>query len=142
MRVIRNLLLTTFVLSIISLCGQSVAAQNIVAGNEYGDRLEIIDFEPELPATLTMGNKLFIKIAYQLKSTTNCRIWARPYTDGKRTPNYFAHPSPLYKNGSGQLYAFFGFKQPGHVDQVQIKMSCEGSSILVLIANIDANWIH
>jgi len=126
--------------------------------NEAGDSLEIIGFEPELPATFFPKHPregglktavLKIKIAYQLQSAESCYIFAHPSVPNDRT-GCFSSPSPLYKKGSGELIAWFGFDREAHVEQVEVKMigedktdktcSVSNEPFLTLIADVEADW--
>ena len=51
------------------------------------------------------------------------RIFARPFTSGALTPNYAAHPSPLYPVGTGSASGWFTISDGTvKVDQIRIQM--------------------
>ena len=104
------------------------------------DALVIVSFDPPLPARLNLGDKLMITIDYSIASVDTAQIWARPYTKGNLSPNYFAHPSPAYTKGKGRIVGWFGFDNPAIVDAVLVKMVADGENILALIKPIDAEW--
>ncbi len=104
------------------------------------DALVVVSFDPPLPARLNVGEKLMITIDYSIASVDTAQIWARPYTKGKLTPKYFAHPSPAYAKGKGRLVGWFGFDNPAIVDAVLVKMVADGENILAVIKPIDAEW--
>jgi hypothetical protein len=107
--------------------------EKIIARNNYGDRLEIISFNPNLPARLSLGERLNIRIAYQLNSAESCRIFARPYTDNEECPGCFSHASPLYGRGSGELVGFFGSMRYANVDQVRVTMVTDKGKTLLIV---------
>jgi hypothetical protein len=115
------------------------SGEKIIARNNYGDRLEIISFNPNLPARLSLGERLNIRIAYQLNSAESCRIFVRPYTDNKEC--CFSHASPLYGRGSGELVGSFGSMHYANVDQVRVTMVTDkGKTLLIVTTNIKAQW--
>jgi hypothetical protein len=138
MKKIQKFYLTVFMLLFIGLCGKSAAAQQTaVISNESGDRLEIAKVEP---VTLPLGKRLYVKIAYQIQSTTDCRIWVRPYSYEAGPEFFYYSPSPLYKNGSGEFTGWFYFTEPTHVDRFHVNLFCDGKNILDLVTDVDATW--
>jgi hypothetical protein len=104
------------------------------------DALVIVSFDPPLPARLNVEDKLMITIDYSIASVDTAQIWARPYTKGKLSQAYFAHPSPAYGKGKGRIVGWFGFDDPAIVDAVLVKMVADGENILALVKPIDAEW--
>lgn len=89
------------------------------------DRPELLSITttmPKSPATLTTGEKLSVTIRYTNPTTDSVRIFARPYTNGKRTPGYGAHPSAAYPKGPGQVEGWFSFSSATTVDEIQVEM--------------------
>lgn len=110
-------------------------------------QLEIIETIPALPALLNFGEKLTIKFRYDLGVADQVHIWARPYTNGKRTKGYGAHPSPVYRTETqktGEAEGWFHFKAPTVVDEVHIEMKevKSGKIIYTLSEKIDAKWVE
>ncbi len=106
------------------------------------DSLEIVSTMPQTPAVLSLGEKLFVKVRYHFTSVEQARIWARPYTEGKRTPGYRAHPSPRYDAGSGVIEGWFYFEMPTKVDEVRVEMVPVDARqpIAVAAVMISAEW--
>jgi len=106
------------------------------------DSLEIVSTMPQTPAVLSLSEKLFVKVRYHFTSVEQARIWARPYTEGKRTPGYRAHPSPPYDAGSGVIEGWFFFETPTKVDEVRVEMVPVGAQqpIAVAAVMVSAEW--
>jgi thiol-disulfide isomerase/thioredoxin len=106
------------------------------------DCLTIVSYAPPLPATLEAGERLSVTIDYTIASAEGAQIWARPYTEGKSTPGYGAHPSPLYGKGSGRLVGWFTFRQPATVDEVRVTMVTNRADVVTFVAaKIQAQWV-
>ena len=108
--------------------------------------LEIIETKPALPSKLNIGEKLTIKFHYDLGPADQVQIWARPYTNGRRTGGYGAHGSPVYNKRTqktGEAEGWFLFDVPTVVDEVRIEMKDVKSdkTIYTLSKRIDAKWI-
>jgi len=84
--------------------------------------LSIESTSPALPASLRHKQQLNINISYRLPSENPVQIWARPYTNGRKTSGFIAHPSPLYPKGSGRLRGYFYFEQDALVDEIRVEM--------------------
>src|ERR1051325_983978 len=109
--------------------------------NPEGDRLQIIGVDPESPASLPLNGHLRIRIAYQLKSTKHCFIWATPVVVEERLPDEFTSGSMRYKPGAGVTTVWFGFNNQAHLDLLRVTMADEQRKpILTLTYPIDANW--
>jgi hypothetical protein len=105
------------------------------------DILTIVSYNPALPATLGVGEKLLVTIDYTIGSVEEAQIWARPYTEGHHTPGYGAHPSPRYGKGSGRLVGWFTFSQPTTVDEVRVYMVANRTDEVTSVAEkIQAQW--
>jgi hypothetical protein len=118
--------------------------------NELGDSLEVVSFEPSLPARFQVKsalnaaaeNKVFIKVNYRLKSHASCRIFVSALYHYKIPPNSFVCPSPVYYKGDGTATNCFGLYGAGRVTQLQIEMKSEDNSetILSLLIYVNAVW--
>jgi hypothetical protein len=104
--------------------------------------LKILDFEPDVPVKLETGQRLAVTVAYRNKSYDKVRIFVRPYTRGKKTPEYGAHSSPIYTRGSGEATGWFTLNSPGAVDEVRVEMIDEATGKVVAEARrrIKAQW--
>ena len=110
-------------------------------------RLKIIKTNPTLPASLNLGEQLKIQFEYDLGSAEKVQIWARPYTNGRRTQGYKAHGSPVYNREEkqiGEAEGYFFFDRPTVVDEVRIEMIDATSNAVIysLSEKIDAKWIE
>lgn len=73
-----------------------------------GDHLVTnIALGPDSPNILRTNEDVTITFNYITNEPGGVRIWVRPYTGGSPSPNYAAHPSPLYPMGSGSGDGFF-----------------------------------
>jgi thiol-disulfide isomerase/thioredoxin len=117
-------------------------AKPAVATTEQGDRLEVLAFDPPLPAELRPGQRLTVRVAYELQSGESALIFVRPMTDGKRSAGYGAHASPGYRKGKGQMEGWFTFSKPTVIDQVQVTLVTDRAKdpALELLATADAKW--
>ena len=106
------------------------------------DLLEVASIVPQSPAVLSLGQRLVVKIRYHLSSADQVNIWARPYTAGRRTSGYKAHPSPRYDPGSGVLEGWFSFDNPAKVDEVRVSMVSASSRqpIATATLKVDIEW--
>jgi hypothetical protein len=109
----------------------------MVATNEAGDRLEIIDIQPTPPVRLFVGEKIRVKIAYQITSPKGCSIWALPTSGGG------AHQaSSILPRGTGVVERYFFLTKKGQVDRILVQMGEKDADgkfvfILRLIANVN-----
>ena len=108
--------------------------------------LEVISVEPPSPAVLNPGEKLHVKFRYRLGSCEAVQIWARPYTNGRKTRGYRAHGSSVYKKAvreSGVAEGSFFFDEPAVIDEVRINMQDVASrkDVHTTSYKIDARWI-
>ncbi len=136
----RALLLVLFVS--VFVCGCMPLPPMYPEGPAPGDALEIISFDPPMPARLGFGARLNVEIRYEMHSVDGVRIFARPYTGGKKTPGYGAHGSELYPRGDGVIVGWFTFKKAAHVDEVRVEMvNAANNQVIHRIAHeIDATW--
>jgi hypothetical protein len=73
-----------------------------------GDHLVTnIDLTPDSPNILRNNQYVNLTFDYITNEPNGVYIWARPFTNGSLTPNYAAHPSPVYPMGSGKGDGFF-----------------------------------
>jgi len=106
------------------------------------DLLEIVSPTPQTPTVLSLGERFTVKVRYHLASVNQARIWARPYTGGKYTSGYRAHPSPMYDAGTGEMEGWFFFDEPTKVDEVRVQMVPADSREPIAAASlkISAEW--
>lgn len=108
-------------------------------------KLKIISTEPRSPAMLEAGQKLYINFEYDVGPYGAVQIWARPQTNGKSTPDYIAHPSPLYEKSvspKGKAQGYFFFNQPTKVNAIIIRMSDvkAGEYVCITTKSCDFEW--
>jgi thiol-disulfide isomerase/thioredoxin len=112
--------------------------------DESGDELAFVAFDPPLPHVFQPGERLTVEFTYTLKSADSCRIFVRPFTNGRRTPGYAAHGSPAHLRGKGKGMGWFELVQSGRIDEVRLQMVTGGadpkSAGKELFIEADAQW--
>ena len=111
--------------------------------NEHGDRLEILGFDPPLPAELRPGQRLTVRVGYEINSDEPALIFVRPMSEGKRSSGYAAHGSRRYEKGKGVVEGWFSFRQPTVIDQVQVRLITDRGAnepAVELVAKAEAKW--
>lgn len=93
--------------------------------------VEYIDFYPQSPALIPVGNNVNFICDYQTYHSEGVRIFARPFTEGSLTPNYSAHSSPVYPLGLGEASGHFTVLTPAIVDQVRFRMETADTATLL-----------
>jgi hypothetical protein len=103
---------------------QTMDADKATETNDAGDKLEIVSIEPSSPATLAIANDVYVvvKIAYELKSSDRCQIWAIPMVDNRFHPAGTYAPSYALQEGKGVIIRSFHLKSAGWVDHIFIEM--------------------
>jgi len=107
--------------------------------------LEVVSIEPAPPAVLNLGEKLQVQFRYDLGPSEAVQIWARPYTGGRRTDGYRAHPSDFYQKAAGKsgfAEGWFCFDKPAVVDEVRISMrdAATGENVHTISHKVDVRW--
>lgn len=78
---------------------------------------------PRTPNVLTFDSKVTIAFKYSTNVAGGAMIFARPMTGASLTPNYAAHPSPVYPVGSGSSSGYFTITSgPVTVDGIRLQM--------------------
>ncbi|MGD2185630.1 MAG: hypothetical protein PVI71_05865 [Desulfobacterales bacterium] len=77
----------------------------------FCDSISNVELSPSRPAILTYGENIQITFSYSTNHKGGVRIWARPMSEGKRSPNYSASGSPLYSKRSGSGKGHFTIKK-------------------------------
>ncbi|HOT98637.1 MAG TPA: T9SS type A sorting domain-containing protein [bacterium] len=99
----------------------------------FPHKISEVQFEPAPPAYLTSGQKVAIKFNYLANQPGGVRIFARPFSQGGLTPNYAAHGSPLYADGSGSGDGFYEISNLSIlVDETRFQMLNADQSQLLL----------
>jgi thiol-disulfide isomerase/thioredoxin len=107
--------------------------------------LEIKSITPAPPAELKAGERLTVTVQYKNPESRPVHIWARPYTNGKSTGGYRAHPSPSYNAPTGRMEGWFYFDQPTVVDEVRVEMianagSADRKTLATTSQQLKATW--
>ena len=84
--------------------------------------LEVTAINPEVPATLCLGERVEFSFNYNTNEPTGVRIFGRPLTGGTLSPNYGAHGSPIHPTGEGMGTGFFTLNSPANVDQIRFQI--------------------
>ena len=102
-----------------------------------------IQFDPPSPADLGHGENVDVSFSYITSATAGVLIWARPFSGAALSPNYAAHPSPLYTDANGAGTGFFTIDAGQvHVDRVRFQMwTADQSELLTeLFVNVDYDF--
>jgi len=107
--------------------------------------LELTSTDPVCPAVLAPGQKFKVFAVYEISSDEPMHIWARPFTNGKRTPGYSAHhliPVGGANPRQGSVEMWFYFERPTIVDHVQISVKPAASEEITktITAAINVQW--
>jgi thiol-disulfide isomerase/thioredoxin len=122
--------------------GKTAAEASPSTDRSSSEVLEVVSTKPASPALLKPGERLEITIRYALDSAEGALIFARPYTQGKSTPGYRAHPSPVYERGKGELVGWFFFDRAVEVDEVRVEMkdATSRATLKTLSHPLQAQW--
>ena len=98
----------------------------------YAHSITNIVLSPPSPATLLPEGDIDITFDYATTEPGGVRIWARPFTHGSLTPDYFAHSSPLYPAGYGSGTGWFTIPYGNvAVDQIRFQMYDSNETVLL-----------
>jgi hypothetical protein len=102
-----------------------------------------ITLGPDTPNILRTNQNVDLTFSYSTTEPTGVRIFARPYTNGSPTPNYAAHPSPLYPtSATGSASGWFTISTGTvEVDQVRLQMYNANQSALLFDAYIPVYYL-
>lgn len=104
------------------------------------DTLNICSLNPGSPATLDAGDRIAVKVGYKVDSADSARIFVRPYTKGKKTRGYGAHPSSRY-SGCGEMEGWFTFSGEAKVDEIRVEMlSLDNKRLATASIPVELTW--
>jgi len=110
-----------------------------VATNAAGDRLAVLGFHSPWPNKRPLSYSPLAMLTCQLVSPRPYRIWARPHTNGRRTPSYRPRVSHASWRPFCNLHIAFGGQAT--VDEVRFEvMDGERKHLLSLAVPIQAEW--
>jgi hypothetical protein len=121
--------------------GQGDGPQSVDAP---GDHLVTnISLGPDTPNILRFGQDVNITFSYSTTDPGGVYIFARPFTNGAATPNYSAHPSPLYPtSATGSGSGFFTITAGQVVvDQIRFQMYNADQSVLLFETFIPVHYL-
>jgi len=82
-----------------------------------------IALTPDTPNILAFGQNVNITFDYTTTEAGGVLIFARPMTGSDLTPNYAAHPSPIYPVGTGTGSGYFTIVSGNvTVDKIRFRM--------------------
>jgi hypothetical protein len=109
-----------------------------------GDRLKIKKFNPELPASIAVGEKLKVTIGYDIKSVEQAQIFVHPLKNGRGIRGCRSSGCSPLEKGIGELESYFYFNEPAVVDEVRVTMvnTRDQSKVYASISReISAEWV-
>ncbi|MFV0593931.1 MAG: hypothetical protein ACK5M7_21350 [Draconibacterium sp.] len=83
-----------------------ISLLSVVSFNGRASSVSVTRLTPASPATLYFGNQVTIAFNYNITTPRGARIFIRPISGTRQTPNYSASGSPIYK-GKGNANATF-----------------------------------
>lgn len=106
------------------------------------DSLEIVSTIPQSPAVLKLGEKMRVKIRYNLVSAEKAHIWARPFIKGRNNVVAGTHPSYGHDAGNHEIEGWFVSDKATKVDEVRVTMVNKDSRKLIATASlpVDVEW--
>ncbi len=122
-------------------CG--CAQQGVLVTQKGGCNLRILSTEPQSPAVLQAGQKVYVTFRYDMGRYESVRVWARPRTNGTNTRGYHAHKSPTYNKYDGatdEIQGYFFFNDPAVVDEIIVRMKDKASDKYVCVAKKDVHF--
>lgn len=113
----------------------------MLPGMGISDYIANIQLSPSSPASLALNQNVNITFDYKTNVTGGVRIFVRPFTAGALTPNYAAHPSPLYPAGTGNGTGFFTITTGDvTVDQLRFQVFNANQSQLIMEFFVPVNY--
>ncbi|MGH7595996.1 MAG: T9SS type A sorting domain-containing protein [bacterium] len=110
-------------------------------GTGISDYISNIQLSPPSPASLASNQNVNITFDYATNVTGGVRIFVRPFTAGTFTPNYAAHPSPLYPTGTGNGTGFFTIATgDAVVDQLRFQVFNANQTQLIMEFFVPVNY--
>jgi hypothetical protein len=95
----------------------------VFQGLAVAQSISITDISPVSPSSLKLNQKVSVNFDYAIKDASGVRIFIRPITSGKLTPNYAASGSPVYSRGKGTGSANFTITKGNVVvDQLRVQV--------------------
>jgi hypothetical protein len=108
-----------------------------------GDHLVTnVRLSPDTPNVIRDNQNVNLTFDYITNQVGGVRIFVRPFTDGAESPNYAAHPSPLYPTGSGSDTGWFTISTGTVVvDQIRIQILNDSQTTLLFEAFLPVYYL-
>lgn len=91
-------------------------------GSVFSQSISITDISPKSPAKLNFNQEVNITFQYEIPNAGGVRVFIRPMTSGRLTPNYAASGSSIYR-GRGKETANFTIQSENvTVDQLRVQV--------------------
>jgi hypothetical protein len=98
---------------------------------------------PPSPDGLINNANVNVSFSYYTSETAGVLIFARPFTDGNTTPNYAAHPSPVYPAGSDSGTGYFTITTgAANVDSIRFQMLDVAQTTVLLEYFVPVNFYY
>lgn len=105
----------------------------VAASDVRGDAIWNIRFAPEPVAAMQFNQNVDITFDYITAVPGGVRIFARPMAGSALAPNYAAHPSPVYGQGTGSGTGYFTIMSGDvTIDAVRFQVTNADQSVLIL----------
>ncbi len=114
-------------------CGK----KSIIVTQKGNCNLKIISTEPESPAILRAGEKVYVTFRYDMGDYESVWLFAKPRTNGTVTPGHHRSKSPIYNKYDGatdEIKGYFYFNDPAVVDEIIVRMKEKATDEYVCVA--------
>jgi hypothetical protein len=99
--------------------------------------LEILSTEPESPAVLKAGEKVYVTFRYDMGDYESVWLFVKPRTNGTVTHGYHRSKSPIYNKYDGakdEIKGYFYFNDLAVVDEIIVRMKDKVTNDYVCVA--------
>ncbi len=113
------------------------ARQSVMVTQKGNCKLKILSTEPESPAILKAGEKVYVTFRYNMGEYESVWLMAKPRTNGTVTPGHHRYQSPVYNKYDGakdEIQGYFFFNEPAVVDEIIVRMKDKASDEYVCVA--------
>ncbi len=132
-----------FLLLILLLFHCGCARQSVLVTKKGNCNLKILSTEPESPAILRAGEKVYVTFRYDMGRYESVWLFVKPRTNGTVTPGHHRSKSPIYNKYDGatdEIKGYFFFNDPAVVDEIIVRMKDKTSGEYVCVAKKDVNF--
>lgn len=134
---------SVFLLLVLLLFHCGCARQSMLVTQKGDCNLEILSTEPESPAVLKAGEKVYVTFRYDMGDYESVWLFVKPRTNGIVTRGHHRSLSPLYNKYDGaidEIKGYFYFNDPAVVDEIIVRMKDKATDEFVCVALKEAHF--